>query len=51
MEMIDPQIAAYVALVVMISQAIGRAIPDSAGGVLGMVRKVAKIIGIYVTNK
>ena len=45
-------LAAYggpVGAVVLAGQIIGRAIPDSKGGVLGVVRKVAKGIGMYRT--
>ena len=48
MTMTDPSL---VALVILLAQVIGRAIPDSAGGVLGAVRKLAKIIGLYVKNQ
>ena len=45
---IDPSI---VALVVLGSQIVGRAIPDSATGFLGIVRKLAKVVGLYVKNQ
>lgn len=51
MEVITPEIAAVVAIVIAVSQFIGKAIPDHATGVLGFVRKVAKVIGLYVTNQ
>lgn len=44
----DPSI---VALVVLAAQIISRAIPDSTGGFLGFVRKLAKVVGLYVKNK
>ena len=44
----DPSI---IALVVLVAQIVGRAIPDSATGVLGVLRKLAKIIGLYVDNQ
>ena len=48
MNISDPSI---IALVVLAAQIIGRAIPDSAGGILGIVRKLAKIVGLYVKNR
>lgn len=48
MDFSDPSV---IALIVVLAQVIGRAIPDSAGGVLGFVRKVAKVIGLYVQNR
>lgn len=44
----DPSI---IALIVLAAQIIGRAIPDSAVGILGIIRKVAKIIGLYASNQ
>lgn len=43
-------IAGVAAFVVAVAQLIGKAIPDSATGVLGAIRKTAKIIGLYVPN-
>lgn len=43
--------ASYVALVIIAAQVVGRAIPDNATGVFGVLRKVAKIIGLYVRNR
>ncbi len=40
-----------IALIILAAQIIGRAIPDNAEGLLGAIRRVAKIIGLYVTNK
>lgn len=40
----------YLGVLVTVSNLIGRLIPDDATGVLGFIRKVAKIIGIYVPN-
>lgn len=48
MNVTDPSI---LALVVLAAQIIGRAIPDSAGGILGIVRKLAKVVGLYVKNQ
>jgi hypothetical protein len=42
---------AYLAVVVTVSNIIGRLIPDTAVGPLGVLRKVCKVIGIYVGNR
>ena len=42
--------AGTIALVVFTAQFIGKAIPDSATGFLGVIRKVAKVICLYVPN-
>lgn len=42
--------AGIAALAVAVAQLIGKVIPDSATGVLGAIRKIAKIIGLYVPN-
>lgn len=39
------------ALVSLVARLIGKAIPDSATGALGIVRKVAKVVGLYVSNR
>jgi hypothetical protein len=44
----DPSL---IALAVLAAQFVGKAIPDSATGFLGIVRKVAKVVGIYVSNQ
>ena len=38
-------------LVSLICQMIGKAIPDDAQGFMGLVRKGAKILGLYVNNR
>lgn len=43
--------AGLIAIGIMIAQFVGKAIPDSATGVLGFVRKLAKFVGIYIQNK
>jgi hypothetical protein len=43
--------ATIVAVVIFVAQAIGKLIPDTAGGLLGVVRKIAKIVGLYVPNR
>lgn len=40
-----------VALTVAVAQLIGKAIPDTATGPLGVIRQIAKVIGLYVPNK
>ena len=42
--------AGVVALIVAVAQLIGKVIPDSASGPLGVVRRIAKLVGLYVTN-
>ena len=39
------------ALAALVFRAIGNAIPDSATGVMGLVRRVAKVLGLYVSNR
>lgn len=43
--------ATLIAAIIFIAQAVGKIIPDSATGVLGFIRKAAKVVGLYVTNK
>lgn len=50
MDGITPEVAATIAVVIAVAQFVGKVIPDSATGVLGFIRKVAKVIGLYVTN-
>src|SRR5690349_5984147 len=49
---VDP-ITFYAALgfVVTACNLIGRLIPDTATGTLGVIRKIAKVIGLYVGNR
>jgi hypothetical protein len=42
--------ALIIAGVVGLAQLIGKLIPDTATGSLGVMRKVAKVIGLYVPN-
>lgn len=35
----------------IVANAVGRAIPDSATGVAGTVRKLAKFVGLYFPNR
>lgn len=39
------------ATVALFAQLVGKAIPDDATGLLGVIRKVAKVIGLYTPNK
>lgn len=40
-----------VAILILFSQLIGKFIPDDAAGVLGIARRIFKILGLYVENK
>ena len=42
---------AILGVIIAIANIIGKAIPDTATGFLGGVRKVCKVIGLYVHNK
>jgi hypothetical protein len=49
---IEPATALLMAgLLVTTANVLGRVIPDTATGPLGVVRKVAKIIGLFVPNR
>jgi hypothetical protein len=43
--------AGLLALAVAVAQAIGKLIPDTATGPLGVIRKIAKIVGLYIPNR
>lgn len=47
----DPSNAGLLAIVVIVAQAVGKIIPDGSGGVLGFIRAIAKMIGLYVENR
>lgn len=48
---LDPSTVLFLlGVIVSVSNLLGRVIPDDAVGPLGVVRKVAKIIGLYVPN-
>lgn len=50
-ELLTPEnTAGLIAIGIMIAQFIGKAIPDTATGILGFVRKLAKFVGLYVPN-
>lgn len=38
-------------LIVLVANLIGRSIPDDRNGFLGFIRKVAKVIGLYMSNR
>jgi hypothetical protein len=35
----------------LVSQVIGRLIPDDATGLLGVIRQISKVLGLYVSNR
>lgn len=39
-----------VGVVVAVANLVGKLIPDTAPGALGLIRKIAKFVGLYVTN-
>lgn len=41
----------FVGIIVMVANLTGRLIPDDATGILGVVRKLCKIIGLYASNR
>jgi hypothetical protein len=50
-ELLTPEnTAGLIAIGIMVAQFIGKAIPDTATGFLGFVRKLAKFVGLYVPN-
>lgn len=51
MEIFDPANAGIIAIVVLVAQLIGKIIPDGSGGVLGVIRSIAKFVGAYVENR
>lgn len=44
-------ILAKATLAILVANAVGRAIPDNKKGVLGAVRKLAKVLGLYIPNR
>ena len=40
----------YAIIIILLSERIGKLIPDSATGPLGLIRKVFKFVGLYVSN-
>lgn len=49
---IDPSyLAIYLTLIVAVANIVGKSIPESATGPLGIIRRVCKIIGLYVPNQ
>lgn len=45
-----PEMAAIIAVTIAVAQFLGKIIPDSATGVFGVIRKIAKLVGLYVPN-
>ena len=41
----------YITMVITIANLLGRAIPDDKTGVLGVVRDVCKVLGLYLSNR
>lgn len=49
---LDPLfVAGLVPFIILGSNLIGRAIPDDAAGWQGIVRKIAKVLGLYLSNR
>lgn len=49
---LDPLfVAGMVPFIILAGNLIGRAIPDDATGVPGVIRKVAKVVGLYLSNR
>lgn len=48
---LSPIVVAVIVGLILAFERVGKAIPDSATGVLGIVRKMSKILGLYTTNK
>ncbi len=49
---IDPILFPFIlAVIVAAANLIGRAIPDDATGFLGVIRKIAKVAGLYLSNR
>lgn len=46
-----PTFLLILGVVIAVSNLIGRLIPDDATGPLGFVRKVAKVLGLYLSNR
>lgn len=45
------EMLAMLVIISLVCRLIGKAIPDTATGALGIVRKVAKAIGLYIGNR
>jgi hypothetical protein len=49
---INPMLIPFIlAFVVAAANLIGRLIPDDATGFLGVIRKIAKVVGLYLSNR
>jgi hypothetical protein len=45
------ELLALAAIIMVVSGFVGRIIPDDATGLLGLIRKLAKILGLYASNR
>lgn len=43
--------AGAIGLIILVSRAIAKLIPDSASGVVGVIRQVLKVLGAYTENR
>lgn len=48
--LLSPEIWAYIVTAVIILERLAKLIPDTATGVLGIIRKVSKVLSFYVPN-
>lgn len=48
---INPIWIAVIMGLILTLERVGKAIPDSATGVLGIIRKVSKVLGFYIPNR
>lgn len=48
---LSPELIGVIAGAIILFERIGKLIPDSAGGLLGLIRKASKILGGYVENQ
>lgn len=40
-----------IAIAMLVSQLVGKVIPDNATGIFGIIRMIAKVTGLYIQNK
>ncbi len=48
--LVSPEVLAYIVAGVIILERLAKLIPDDATGVLGIVRKVSKLLSAYIPN-
>jgi hypothetical protein len=48
--LVSPEILAYIVTGVIVLERLAKLIPDDATGLLGMVRKISKVLSAYVPN-